>query len=331
MNNSKIWVYCEKRGSHLAEIGLEMIGKARELAGVTGWQVAAVLAGGDVSGLADEALKYGVDQVLIAEHELLAEYCNEPYTKVLAAAANQYSPEVILIGATSLGTDLAPRLAARLRTGLSAHCVDLELQEDGGLLAVVPGWGGSIMAKISCPTRRPQMATVMPGVFDIPSPGQAKGEVIELSVELSQSDLSYEVLETVEVKAEQSPLDDAEVAVVGGWGVGSADNWKLVNKLAEELSGAVGATRPPVDEGWAKESQMIGTSGRSISPKLYIALALSGNTHHMVGVKKPGLAVGINQDPKSPIFNHCDVGIVGDFKEVIPELLKEIGRIKGAG
>ena len=207
--------------------------------------------------------------------------------------------------------------------------MDLELDDTGGLLAVVPGWGGSIMARISCPIKRPQMATVMPGAFEMPparAVGTDSGAVKRLAVELDSSDLSYEVLDTVQVQAEQSPLDDAQVVVAGGWGVSQAGNWKLVEDLARALGGAVGATRPPVDEGWAKEAQMIGTSGRSVNPKLYIGLALSGNAHHLVGIKKPGLSVGINQDPKAPLFNHCDLGLVGDFKEIVPALLEEIER-----
>lgn len=327
---SNIWVFVEHRQGRIMEVSLELIGKSLESAKTVGWKVAAVLVGNDLSSLTKETLTYGVDEVLTADDPLLEQYCSQSYAKVLAAAVKRKAPEVMMLGATAVGADLGPRLAARLRTGLSAHCVDMELTGQGELLAVVPGWGGSVMARISCPRTRPQMATVKPGVFDLPESGEAKGRVIGLETELNEGDVTYRVLETVIEEAKGSALDNAEVVVAGGWGVGSMDNWKLLEQLAASLGGAVAATRPPVDEGWAEENQMIGTSGRTIKPKLYIGVALSGHMHHLVGVKNPGLMVGINQDPDADIFEHCDLGLTGDFKEIIPELLKAIQQYSGA-
>lgn len=324
LSTCKIWVFIETRQGNLAEVSLELLGKALELAEKTNWSVAAVLLGNRVSSLAEEMLSYGVDEVIVADDPLLEEYCNQVYTKVLHRLTLDSHPEVFLLGATALGVDLAPRLAARLRTGLSAHCIDLEMTNDGELLAVVPGWGGNVMAKISCPKSRPQMATVKPGVFDIPAPGSAKGQIISFETDLDEKDLTYKVVETFREESSQSGLDSAEVVVAGGWGIGSEENWKLIEDLASALGGAVGATRPPIDEGWAEESQMIGTSGRTVKPKLYIGVGISGHMHHLVGIKNPGMMIGINSDQSAPIFDHCTLGIAGDFTKVVPHLIKEI-------
>lgn len=326
---SNIWVFVEHRQGRLMEVSLELIGKALHLGKRIGWKVAGVVIGHEVASLAEEALTYGVDEVITTEHPMLEQYCNYSYTKVLAAAVEAMSPEVLLLGATSIGVDLGPRLAARLRTGLSAHCMELELTDTGGLLAVVPGWGGNIMAKISCPRARPQMATVKPGVFDIPERVEAKGRLVHFETDLNEMDTNYRVVEVVCEEAAASALDSAEVIVAGGWGIGSAENWKLLEELASSLGGAVGATRPPIDEGWADESLLIGTSGRTIKPKLYIGVAVSGHMHHVVGVKKPGLMVGINLDSNADLFKHCDLGLVGDFKEIIPAVLEAVQRYSG--
>ena len=315
----------EHRQGRLADVSLELVQKGFELGKEINWKVAGLLVGSNVSGLAEEALTYGLDEVLLAEDPLLDDYCSQSYTKVVEAAVRENNPEVFLLGATTVGLDLGARLAARLRTGLSAHGLDLELTARGELRTIVPGWGGDIMAGISCPHRRPQMATVKPGTFDLPQPGQARGRIVPLKPVVESKDITYRVVEAGRDESRrQSSLDTAEIVVAGGWGVGSEENWRLIEDLASALGGAVGATRPPVDEGWAEEIQMIGTSGRTVRPKLYIGVALSGHMHHLVGVKKPGFMVGINQDRNAPIFSHCDLGLVGDFKEILPILIREI-------
>ncbi len=324
MSQCKLWVYVEHHDGVISEASLELMGKARELSAAPGWKVAAVLLGEEVKPLSEELLSYGADQVLTGRHAMLGEYQTPAHTQAMFQAVKEHKPEVLLVAATAMGVDLAARLAARLRTGLSAHCVDLELNETGDLLAVVPGWGGSVMAKISCPKARPQMATVQPGVFELAQKTGPKGEALELSFELGEKDQPYRIVDKVADPPAQSALDSAEVVVAGGWGVGNQKDWKLVQDLATALGGAVGATRPPVDEGWAREDQMIGTSGRSVSPKLYIGVAVSGNAHHLVGVKNPALAIGINQDPKAAIFDICDIGLVGDAKEIVSALLEQI-------
>lgn len=321
---SKIWVFVEQRQGHMAEVGLELLGKALTLANQIDWRVAAILVGYQLNDLPDQVLSYGAHEVLVADDPLLTDYCNETYVKVLENAIKKYQPEAFILGATAMGTDLGPRLAARLRTGLSAHCIDLEMTSEGELVAVIPWSRGNYVGRIRCPHTRPQMATVIPGVFEMPQISGIKGKIIPLEIHLEQEDISYRVVKTKRDEGHKSGLERAEVVIAGGWGVGNKDGWKMIENLADLLNGAVGATRPAVDESWANEEQMIGTSGRTVKPKLYIGVALSGHTHHLVGVKTPELAVGINHDPKAPIFENCDIGLVGDYREIIQELIKAI-------
>jgi electron transfer flavoprotein alpha subunit len=319
---SKIWIIAEQRQGNLAEVSLEIIGKAIDLAKQTKWKVAAVLIGYQLDTLSKQISSYGVHEILVADEPMLANYCNQAYVKILENAINRFQPEVLLTGATALGTDLAARLAARLRTGLSAHCINIELTEKGDLFGIIPWLGGDSLCRISCPQTRPQMATVIPGVFPVPKMNGIQGRIILLETDIEQKDLSYHVLKIEHVKGPKSELETAEVVVAGGWGIGDNDGWKLIENLADQLNGAVGATRPAVDESWAKEGQMIGTSGLTVRPKLYIGIALSGHPHHLVGVKEPELVVGINIDPNAPIFESCDIALVGDYREIVQSMIK---------
>jgi electron transfer flavoprotein alpha subunit len=324
MDKPQIWVFIEQRGGVLHDVGLELLGKARELAAASGSTVTALLLGADVAPLTDRIIAHGADMVLLAEHPGLEPYRLLPYTAVLAKACREHQPSILLFGATSLGVELAPRLAARLNTGLSAHCIDLQLDADGNLLQVVPGWGGGVVATIRCAQHRPQMATVMPGVMEKIPPALRSGQVINLAVGNDLDDSGPKVLEVQREESQALPLEAAEVVVAGGWGLGGADGWKLVEDLAGLLGGAVGATRPPVDEGWACDEQMIGQSGKTVRPRLYIGVGISGMSHHVVGMDGSELVVAINSDPKAPIFELADICIVGDFREIIPPLLEEI-------
>ncbi len=325
MVESKIWVFVEQRQGQLAEVGLELLGKALDLAHPADWKVGCVLVGHSLRNeLSEQLLSFGADEILFADHPLLSSYCSQSYAKVLETWIRKYEPEVFLLGATAMGSDLGARLAARLRTGLSAHCIGLELSPERMLLSVVPGWGGSVLARVYSPRTQPQMATVMPGVFDMPRKKERSGRIISLGVDLKPKDVTYQITEIRRGAVQEHGLEKAEVVIAGGWGVGSKGDWQWVEELASVLRGAVGATRPPVDEGWAKEDQMIGQSGRTIHPKLYIGVGISGQMHHMVGIKGGELRVAINQDPQAPIFGLCDLGLVGDFKEIIPHLIKAI-------
>jgi len=324
MVQSKIWVFAEERQGQLAEVGLELLGKALDLAHPAGWKVASVLVGHSLNELGKRLLSFGADEVLVVDHPLLSSYCSQSHAKVLENSIRQHKPEVFLLGATAMGSDLGARLAARVRTGLSAHCIGLELSSEKKLLGVVPGWGGNVLARVYSPHTQPQMATVMPGVFDMPKERKITGRVIPLDVDLRPEDVTYRVLEVKREAAQKDTLEKAEVVIAGGYGIGSKADWQWVKELASALKGAVGATRPPVDEGWAREDQMVGQSGRTIHPKLYIGVGISGQMHHMVGIKGAELIVAINQDPQASIFELCDLGLVGDFREIIPHLIEAI-------
>jgi len=322
---SEIWVFAEQRQGELVDVGLELLGKALELAHPAGWKVASVLVGhASEKALCEQLLSFGADEVIVADHPLLRSYCSQSYAKILGKLIREYDPKVFLLGATAMGSDLGARLAVRLRTGLSAHCIGLELSPEKKLLAVVPGWGGNVLARIYSPHTQPQMATVMPGVFNMPQEKEATGRIVPVDVDLNPEDVTYKILEVKREAGQEHALEKAEVIIAGGWGIGSREDWQSVEDLASALHGMVGATRPPVDEGWAKENQMIGQSGRTVHPKLYIGIGISGEMHHMVGIQNADFIIAVNRDPEADIFKTCDLGVVGDFKEILPGLIEEI-------
>jgi len=322
--SNSIWVYAEQRNGELHEVALELLGKARQLAGKAGYNVGSLLLGHKVNPMAQSLIDHGADFVIVADDPRLETYRLLPYTLVLGELIRKRRPEILLMGATALGVELAPRVAARVGTGLSAHCVDLRIDGEGRLLQVVPGWGGGVIATISCPDHRPQMATVMPGIMRAISPTPRRGEIIEIQIKLPELGLGPEVVEVKREKAEELPLEKAEVVVAGGWGVGNKDDWKMIEELASVLGAAVGATRPPVDEGWAKEGRMIGQSGKTVRPNLYIGIGISGVMHHVVGMDQSKHIISINRDPKAEIFDVSDVIVVEDFRKILPLLIEEI-------
>ena len=319
-----IWVFAEQRGGELHEVSLELLGKANELADQADCKVAAVLLGHDIISLAQNLINHGADIVLVADDSRLNHYRVLPYSYVLEYLIEEYEPEALLIGATAMGVELAPRVAAKVKTGLSAHCIDLKLDSEGRLLQVVPGWEGGVIATIACPEHRPQMATVMPGIMRALSPAEKLGQIIEVKVSLPEEDLGPEVLEVRIEKPKGRPLEQAEVVVAGGWGAGNQEGWKMIEQLADVLGAAIGATRPAVDEGWADEGQMIGQSGKTVRPTLYIAVGISGVMHHVVGMDQSKQIISINTDANADIFEVSDVIVVEDFKKVVPLLIKEL-------
>jgi electron transfer flavoprotein alpha subunit len=324
-NPHGIWVFAEQRDGALHPVGLELLGKARQLADKINSSVTAVLLGYGIRDMGPRLIAGGADQVLIGDHPELESYRLLVYCHVLTMLIEEYKPDSMLMGATALGTELAPRIAARLRTGLSAHCIDLDVDQNGRLLQKVPGWGGGVVATIVCPDRRPQMATVMPGVMVENYDSTRRGEVVDIPISLPSGDPGPKILETIRSKPEEGmPLEKAEVVVAGGWGVGAGERWVLIEELARLLGGAVGATRPAVDEGWAKESQMIGQSGKTVRPKLYIGIGISGMMAHVAGIDQSEYIVAVNQDPKAPIFEASDLGVVADLKVFLPLLINEI-------
>jgi electron transfer flavoprotein alpha subunit len=324
MRPQHIGVFIEQRGGVLHDVGLELLGKARELIEVSKGTVSAFVLGRDISVHSEDLIARGADTVLLADSSALEPYRLLPYTSVLAQACKTYDPDILLFGATRMGIELAPRLAARLNTGLSAHCMDLRLDTEGKLLQMVPGWGGGVVATIRCPLHRPQMATVMPGVMKKLVPTKRSGECIHLDVSEDFQGSGPKVLEVHIEEPEEMPLEKADVVVAGGWGIGNPDGWIILQDLAALLCGAVGATRPPVDEGWVPESRMIGQSGKTVKPRLYMGIGISGMSHHVVGMDESECIVAINTNPNAAIFEVSDVAVVGDYREILPPLLKEI-------
>ena len=324
MKPQHIAVFIEQRNSVLLDVGLELLGKARQLADSSGGRVLALLPGKNLTNSAKDLIPCGADTVLKADSPLLEPYRLLPYTSILEKACKIYDPDILLFGATNMGIELAPRLAARLNTGLSAHCIDLELDVDGKLLQMVPGWGGGVVATIKCPDHRPQMATIMPGVMKKLVPAPRSGQVLDLPVGNEVNIPGPRVLEVHIEEPDGVPMEKAEVVVAGGWGIGGPQGWQLLEELARLLCGAVGATRPPVDEGWASESRMIGQSGKTIRPRLYIGAGISGMTHHVVGMDESDCIVAINTNPNAAIFEVSDIAVVADYRKILPPLIKEI-------
>lgn len=310
-------------------VSMEMLGSGREIADKLNTDLAAVLLGHKVGVLADELVAYGADKVYLADSELLTFYHSEAYAAIIGELAKKHRPEIFLLGSTSTGRDLAPRLAAKLRTGLTADCVRLDVDDNGQLIQVVPAFGGNVMATVICPEHRPQMATVRPGVMRTPTIVEGKhGEVVKIPVDLKQEDLNIKILDVITEALSVAPIETADVVIAGGWGVGSIDNWRLIEGLARSMGAAVGATRPPVDEKWASEDQLIGQSGKTVRPRLYIGIAISGAMQHLVGIQDSRVIVAINKDPNAPIFKAADFGIVADFRDVVPTLVEQITKLR---
>ncbi len=324
-----IWVFAEQRDGKLVDAGLELLGGARKLAEKFSQEVAAVVLGQNVAALATELAAYGADKVYVADSPVLKTYRNDAYALVLASLINQYKPSIFLIGGTALGMDLAPRVAAKVGTGLSAHAVDVDVDKDGCLLAHIPAFGGSVMASIACPRHRPQMATIPAGFMKKPEKKVgAKAQIEKVKVEVTEAQVRTKVLEVFREEPKARPLTEAEVIVAGGFGIGNKENWKMVEELAATLGGSVGATRPACDEGWAKlEEQMIGQSGKTVRPKLYIGMGISGVIHHLIGIKDSKVIVSINPDPKAPIIQASDYAITEDYRKVVPALIEELKKV----
>jgi len=320
-----VWVFAEQSHGKLIGVSREMLGCGREIAGKLKTDLTAVLLGHDVEDLADELVTYGADKIYLADSQLLAFYHSEAYATIIGELANKQRPEIFLLGSTSTGRDLAPRVAAKLCTGLTADCVGLDVDEKGQLLQMVPAFGGNVMATVVCPKHRPQMATVRPGVMKSPTIVAGRhGEVVKIPVDLKQEELNIKILDAITEEPRAALIETADIVVAGGWGVGSVENWRLIEELARSMGAAVGATRPPVDEKWASEDQLIGQSGKTVRPRLYVGIAISGAMQHLVGVQDSKVIVAINKDPNAPIFKAADFGIVADFRDVVPPLAEEL-------
>ena len=317
-----VWVIAEQRDCNIRTVSIQLLGRAQELARQLGTQAEAVLLGNHMANRLQPLIAAGAARIYMGEHPALEVYEPEIFLETLLQLARQHEPEIILIGSTAMGRELAPLLAARLKTGLTAHCIDLKLNQDNILEQIIPAYGG--LLSIVCPQRRPQMATVAKGVFGMPDmDGNTDGVVVPVEV-VADTAGKLKTIEVIAQVPDEMPLESAERVVAGGAGAGDDTGWGRVKELAEALNAALGCTRPAVDEGWAPLDTMIGQSGRMVSPELYIGVGLSGEQQHMVGISGAKLMVAINNDSHSPIFEQVDIGIVEDCQVFLPQLIEAI-------
>jgi len=324
-----VWVVAEHEGGTLKTVSFELLGEGGRLAEKLGEELSAILAGSDVAELVKPLGTYGADKVYLIEHKLLEPYTTDAYTDVLAAVIARYRPSVVLFGATINGRDLAPRVAARLRVGLTADCTGLEIDNEKRLVQIRPAFGGNIMASIIS-HNRPQMATVRPRVMKMPKPDEAKSPKVEhVKINLDPITVRSKVLEKVrELTKPSEKIEDAEVIVSCGRGIGKQEELKQIYELAEVLGAAVGGSRPIVDCGWLPHQQQVGQSGKTVSPRLYLAVGISGTIQHRIGMQSSDIIIAINKDPEAPIFNLANLGVIGDLFEIVPKLTEQLRTIR---
>lgn len=344
-----IWVFAEQRDGKLMNVALELIGEGKRLAKEISdeTKLCAVVVGDGVAHLADECYAYGADEVILIQDPLLKNYTTDGYAKVITDAINEFKPEIVLYGATHIGRDLAPRIAARCGTGLTADCTRLDVRVSSyieyaqknttldtstldpndpstGIKQTRPAFGGNLMATIICPKTRPQMSTVRPGVMQKREPVEgAKGELVEYKPTIAASDIRTEIVEIVKSTKELVSLTDAEIICSGGRGLGNEDGFKLIKEFADKVGGVVGASRAAVDAGWIDHSHQVGQTGTTVKPKIYFACGISGAIQHLAGMQTSDFIVAINKDADAPIFEVADYGIVGDLYKIIPLIIEE--------
>ena len=334
-----VFIYAQQVDNELSSIAFELIGKAKELAADLGTDVTAVLLGSNVKGLADELGEYGADKVIVVDNPELETYRTEPYAQALAAVINEYKPEIMLVGATAIGRDLGPTVSARVATGLTADCTKLEIgdfpinavpgkedeQKHNQLLMTRPAFGGNTIATIACPDNRPQMATVRPGVMQkLPKETGRKAEVIEYAAPIEKNDRFVEILNVVKAVGNVENIMDAKVLVSGGRGVGSKENFKMLQDLADVFGGMVSCSRAVVENGWLAQDYQVGQTGKTVRPQIYFAIGISGAIQHVAGMEESDLIIAINKDEDAPIFDVADYGIVGDLNKIVPALTEAL-------
>ena len=332
-----VFVFAQQVDNEVSSIALELLGKGKELAAKLDTQVTAVLVGYEVKGLVDKLAEYGADRVIVVDDPELKEYRTEPYTHALASVINEYKPDIMLVGATAIGRDLGPRVSARVQTGLTADCTVLEIgdfpinpipgkeQKHNQLLMTRPAFGGNTIATIACPDNRPQMATVRAGVMQKIDPVKgAKAEVIEYNPGFVPNEKYVEIMEIVKEVSDVVDIMDAKILVSGGRGVGSAENFKLLDDLAEAIGGTVSCSRAVVDNGWKPKELQVGQTGKTVRPNVYFAIGISGAIQHTAGMEESDIIIAINKDDTAPIFDVADYGIVGDLNKILPLLTAKI-------
>jgi len=323
-----VWVVAEQSAGRVHPVVFELLGKGRTLADRRGTALAVVLLGENLDPAVRTLCRYPVDKVFVADDPALARFRSETYAAVLAELIERERPEIVLCGATSIGRSFLPRVAALVRTGLTADCTGLDIDpEQGHLLQTRPAFGGNIMATIVCPRHRPQMATVRPKVLPPLEPGDRReAEIVRFTPSHAAVECAVEVLEVSAAEGPAENIAEADVIVAGGRGVGSAEGFGMIRELARLLGGAVGASRAAVDAGWVPYLHQVGQTGKTVQPKLYVACGISGAVQHLVGMQSAGKIVAINRDPDAPIFRVADIGLVGDLHVVVPRLVEAVRR-----
>ena len=317
-----VYVFAEQRDGNLQKVGIELIGEARKLADDLGQNVVAVLLGNKIKDKASELIAHGADKVVVVDDEMLAEYVTEPYAKAMMEIIQSHNPEIVLYGATSIGRDLAPRVSARIHTGLTADCTKLDIDEETKLLMMTrPAFGGNIMATIVCEDFRPQMATVRPGVMKALEADESRqGEVEVVEVNFTDADMNVKIREVVKTAHKSVDITEAKILVAGGRGVGNVEGFKDLEALADTLDGEVAASRAAVDSGWISNDRQVGQTGKTVRPQIYFAIGISGAIQHVAGMEDSDLIIAINKDEDAPIFDVADYGLVGDLNKIVPAL-----------
>ncbi len=332
-----VYVFAQQVDNEISSIAFELLGKAKDLAKDLNTEVTAVLIGSGIKGLADQLAEYGADKVIVVDDPELKDYRTEPYAHALASVINKYKPEIMLVGATAIGRDLGPRVSARVATGLTADCTVLEIgdfplqavpgqeQLHNQLLMTRPAFGGNTIATIACPYNRPQMATVRAGVMQKIEPVKgAKAVVEEFNPGFTPDNKYVEILDIVKAVTETVDIMDAKILVSGGRGVGSPENFKILEDLADVLGGTVSCSRAVVDAGWKPKDLQVGQTGKTVRPNVYFAIGISGAIQHVAGMEESDIIIAINKDADAPIFDVADYGVVGDLNKIVPKLTEAI-------
>ncbi|GCD08661.1 electron transfer flavoprotein subunit alpha/FixB family protein [Clostridium tagluense] len=324
-----IWVFAEQRDGELQKVSLEILGKGREIADKLKVELTAVVLGDNTDAMTSELIAFGADKVIVAEHPLLAHFSTDAYAKVICELAIERKPEVIFIGASYLGRDLGPRVAARLSTGLTADCTSLDVDtETKNLLMTRPAFGGNLMATIVCSDHRPQMATIRPGVFEKLAKDKNRTCKIEkVTVNLTEADIRTKTLEVVKLAKDIADIGEANIIVSGGRGVGSKENFAILETLATSLGGVVGGSRAAVENGWVDKSLQVGQTGKTVRPTVYIACGISGAIQHLAGMQDSDFIIAINKDASAPIMKVADIAIAADYTKVLPEMVAQINAL----
>lgn len=324
-----VWVFAEQREGQLQKVSLELLGEGRKIADKLGSKLTALLIGNKVENLVEDLSRHGADEVLVVDSPELEHYTTDGYTKAICELANAKKPNIIFIGATFIGRDLGPRVAARLSTGLTADCTSLDVDvESGDLLATRPAFGGNLMATIVCPDHRPQMATVRPGVFEKLPLGENDATVENVEIEFKANDIRTKIVEIVKEHKDIVDISEANVLVAGGRGVGSEENFTMLKELAEVLGGSIAASRAAVEKGWVDKDYQVGQTGKTVRPNIYVACGISGAIQHAAGMQESDMIIAINKDANAPIMKIADYAIVGDVNKVVPEFIAQLKAMK---